>query len=574
MYQQQRSMSLAPRQLMDQNTRRSPIDHARTIRTDNVNVVTSSKGGYFVPLKMIPLLREDGVMNSRLNVNVQMAETASMLLNPVRVNVGAALVPKLAFERFHDMGTINRAYNGQQEIDGSVVPWFESYLNKTAKIFQTLGLHFDQSDWVNSDYIEAYNVLWNFLAEQRSPSIDKRLRYEGGLASAFWEHNQMKHVKPNFDDAMLQGTVPLTNLAREIPVKGLSLHTEGPSQNFTDLKTTGNPGPTNYDGWVIHRGSVGTGESQVVIKEDLDRPGWPNVFAELRENGIEVSLANLDLARETASWARLRASYQGISEDWMIDQLLSGIRIRDENLRHPIILDERQAVMGMTERYATDSGNLEKSVTNGQTSVSLSLRAPEIECGGVIVVYGQVLPEQIYERQRDYYLQAASVDELPNRTADELDPQPVEMVRNGEVDSSHSQPNDLFGYAPLNSRWQRNAPNVGGKYYRARPDDPWSENRNRIWAADVVDPSLGEDFYLSNELSHEVFADSNSDPFEWWINGDVRVAGLTYFGPGIRESEGDYDAVMDQVDLTRLKGDGSDTPPPTTQEPVQPKGDE
>jgi len=553
MYQQQRSMTVAPRQLMDQNTRRAPIDHAKTIRTDNVNVVTSSFGGLFVPLKMVPLLREDGVLNSQLNVNVQMAETASMLLNPVRVNVGAALVPKLAFDRFADMGTINRSYNGQTEIDGSVTPWFDPYANKAADIFTTLGLHFGTDDLINSDYIEAYNQLWNFLAEQHSPSIEKRAVTDGTLAPAFWEHNQMKHVKPNFDDAMLQGTVPLSLVAGRMPVKTDAL----PGQTVPEfIGITDGAGDYNL--------LEAAGGGQIRVKAELGLIAH-QMYAEMEESGIEVSLANLDLARETAAWARLRTQFQGISEDWMIDQLLSGVRIRDENLRHPILLDQKQAVMGMTERYATDSGNLEKSVTNGQTSVSLSLRAPEIECGGVIVIYGQVLPEQIYERQRDYYIQAATVEDLPNRTSDELDPQPVEMVRNGEVDSSHSLPDDLFGYAPLNARWQRNAPNVGGRYYRARPDDAWTESRNRIWAADVVDPSLGEDFYLSNELSHEVFADSTTDPFEWWINGNVRITGLTYFGPGIRESEGDYDAVLEQVDLERLKGDGSDVPPATTQ---------
>lgn len=57
-----------------------------------------------------------------------------------------------------------------------------------------------------------------------------------------------------------------------------------------------------------------------------------------------------------------------------------------------------------------------------------------------------------------------------------------------------------------------------------------------------------------------MFADSNTDPFEFWATGDLRVDGLTYFGPGLMEGTDDYQKVMDKVDMDRLEGDGTDTP--------------
>jgi len=542
----QHSSAIRPTQVWPDNYRRGPVQHARTTRVDGVSVVTSAYGGKFVPIKMVPLLREDGVLNSQVSINVQMAETADMLLNPVRVSAFAYLVPKLAFERFADMGTIDRSYNGQPEVDASVVPWFDNFTYNEPPagqtpdpgIFKTLGLHAPDQAVINSDYVEAYNAVWNYIALQRSSSLTPRDRLDTTLAPAFWEHTQMKHVVPTFDAAMVEGEIPIafTSGTEQLPL--MSVNRSGFST--TQSAPTGNPNdvPTIEDGIQNWAGMI---------------------WAELEESQVKISLANIEQARETRAWSELRNQYQGMSEDWMIDQLMQGIRLNDETLKQPILLDHSDTIVGMSERYATDGANLSKSVADGRTSLQLNLRSPSLQTGGVVVIAAQVLPEMLYERQRDYYMRATTVDDLPMRTADELDPQPVSTIKNGEVDESHSLPNDLFGYAPLNHEWMRRAPNVGGKYYRPDPSAVWNENRNRIWSTEVVDPTLGPDFYLASEVSHEVFADQNSDPFEFWAAGDVRIDGLTYFGDQLREAQGDYEAIEAQVPTARLKGDGTDT---------------
>ena len=537
--EKQHSTSVAPTQVWEQNVKRDPIAHARTVRPMNVNVATTSFGGKFVPLKAFGLLREDSVLNSTLMVNLQMDETAKMLLNPVRISAMAYFIPKLAFERFADMGSIDRSYNGQEEVDGSVIPWFVPENDGNKEFYRSLGLHTTQSELTpNTDYLEAYNTLWNYIAVQRSISLedDARSMTDGTLAPAFWEHTQMKHVKPKFDDALIDGQVPLN----------LTGGTRAPVVRATSSSST--PLDLLVDGDALAYAGGSTGAEQ-------------QLFAEL-ESVLEgtISLADIDMARETSAWARMRSEYQGISEDWMIDQLMKGIRIRDESLRHPILIDHAETVVGMSQRYATDAANLQESVTDGRTAVPLRLRVPQTTCGGVVLICAQALPEQLYERQRDYYLMAQGVDDLPDRQADELDPQPVAMVTNGEVDESHTNPSGLFGYAPLNHQWQIDAPNLGGRFYRPDPNAPWDEDRNRIWTPEVIDPALGPDFYLSTNLSHEVFKTSTEAPFEWWVNGSCGIEGLTYFGPALRESEGDYDHIIDSVDKSRLKGDGTDDP--------------
>jgi len=551
----QHSTRVRPTQVWPENYRRGPVAHEKTQRTDAVSVVTSSFGGKLVPLKMIPLLREDAVLNSQLQINIQMAETAEMLLNPVRVSAMAYLVPKSAFERFPDMGTIERSYNGQQEIDGSVVPWFENFTYNEPPpgqttdpgVYKTLGLHAPNLAVINSDYVEAYNAVWNYIALQRSSSLAARNRLDTTLAPAFWEHTQMKHVVPTFDAAMVEGGIPVSFGATGL----LPVVTDGVNNDAATI------GSATSD-TASHGLKTNIGENPQIIEIGAEGVNTVNLFAKLAEQGVEISLANIEQARETQAWAKLRNQYQGMSDDWMIDQLLSGVRLSDETLQQPVLLDHSDTIVGMSERYATDGANLSKSVADGRTSLRLNLRAPALQTGGVIVICGQVLPEMIYERQRDYYMRTTDVSDLPLRTADELDPQPVETIKNGEVDESHSLPDDLFGYAPLNHKWMRRAPNVGGKYYRPSPSIAWDENRNRIWSTEVVDPTLGPDFYISNTVSHQVFASQNEDPFEWWVAGDIQISGLTYFGETLREAQGDYDAVQAQVPTERLKGDGTD----------------
>jgi len=537
------------------------------MRPDQVSVVTSSFAGKLVPLKMIPLLREDAVRNSRLSINVQMAETADMLLNPVRVSAMAYLVPKLAFERFTDMGSIDRSYNGQPEIDASVIPWFDNYVVPSIPpgqtpdpgILKTLGLHAPTGATVNSDYIEAYNAVWNYIAMQRSSSLTARDRMDTTLAPAFWEHTQMRHVVPTFDAAMIEGEIPISfTSGAMLPVRGIGISSAQTNSNANETVIESDGASTVYPKATLDINDAGWNGLFTEVTGD---PGSfvPQVFAELQEGSVKISLANIEQARETRAWAQMRNQYQGMSEDWMIDQLVSGIRLNDETLKAPILLDHSDTIVGMNERYATDGANLDKSVADGRTSLQLNLRAPALQTGGVIVVCAQVLPEMVYERQRDYYFRATDVSNLPMRTQDELDPQPVSTIKNGEVDESHSLPNDLFGYAPLNHEWLRSAPNIGGKYYRSSPSDAWDENRNRIWSTEVTDPALGPDFYISETVSQEVFASSNTDPFEWWVAGDVMVEGLTFFPPNLREAQGDYDAIEAQVPTERLVGDGTDT---------------
>jgi hypothetical protein len=514
----------------------TPLTPKRSTRIDQKTVITSGNAGKIIPVACIPLLREDGVKRSRMQIAVEMMETAETLFNGVNVTVNAHLVPKLAFDRFNGMDDLNRSYQGVPREDGETpIPFIETHTFSSGEneFYRTLGMHANGSATVNRDYIEAYNTVVNFRRKQRSSSLELRAVADTSLAQAFWNHTTMAHIVPDFDQAIIDGEVALNITNQVMPVRAVNKTALSIGSDLFRI-----PIPSaNYD----------------PITESDGKISWEDqIYAELQENGVTVSLSNIEMAKKTQAFAKARSMFQGHDDDYIIDTLMSGIRIPDQAMKQPILLAQQRTQMGYQQRFASDAANLDESVTVGGALVDITMRTPAINTGGIIVVTAEITPEQLFERQKDHYLHNTSVDNYPEFTKNELDPEKVSVVTNSHIDIDHSDPDGIFGYAPLNHEYMRSAPNIGGKYYRPEVDASFDEDRQKIWANETVDPELTEDFYLCNNVHHKVFADSTSDAFEITARGTFEITGNTVFGGALKEATDDYDEVMSQVDQTRL----------------------
>lgn len=543
----------------------SPITTEKSVRRDRKRVLTSAKAGKIVPLAFVPLLREDRVSRGRMRINVEMMETAETLMNAIHVNVYAHFVPFLAFDRFNGMDQFNRSYKGIPETEGgSPIPFFTTHLyNRSIQIYSTAGIHARGGVAVNTAYIEAYNAVVNFRRKSRSTKLPLRGNMDGWLAEAFWHHTAMAHIVPDFDQAMIDGEVPLV-LSGQLPLTG-----NGDVVLKSGLANTAWPTLRKQAGGFVIGDAGGAAlqsnntsrlranDGGTYVDARLDPNGSLQVqlgqmFAEMQDAGVRLSLSNIEMAKKTAAFAKLRSSFSGIEDDHIIDLLMDGIRVPDEALRQPILLDRKSTIMGYSKRYASDAANLDESVTTGGTFVDISVRTPPMNTGGVIVITCEVVPEQLWERQKDYFLYGNDPSDLPDFTRDFLDPEKVAIVTNNHVDTSHTTPLATFGYAPLNHEWQRDLVNVGGKYFRPTSDSTFSEDRQKIWSVETPNPKLTTDFYLCSTLHQKVFADTVADSFEFTARGEFEIIGNTVFGKGLQEASGDYDALMDEVDLTRI----------------------
>jgi hypothetical protein len=537
----------------------SPIAVQKSVRSAKGRVLTSGDAGKILPLKYEWLHREDGVQSGKIRVNVEMSETSELLMNGVGITLMAHFVPMLALDRFNgSMDELNRSYKKENGAAGSVIPFFESnkYWNGTQvntapfshnfddgewgatgldTFYQTMGMHF-QSTNTNSTVVESYNAIVNHRRKARSKSLPLRNAFDHTLADAFWINNGMQNIVPDYDQNLIDGQVTLAGLTFQAPIKAPNA-LYGTASDASGGTISGSSPHTN---------------STLIDQGDMYL--FSDIYAELTTGGnATMSLADIDQAKKTAAFAKLRAKYDGIDDEHVIDLLMSGIRVPEEALKQPILLGRQRAMIGFNQRYATDAANLDKSATNGMATIDMSIRTPAMNTGGVIMITAEIVPEQLWERKKDYFLYTTDPDTLPNYLSDFLSPEKVSRVQNDHADVNHATPDGTFGYAPLNHEWQKDAVNVGGKYYRPA-NDAFDEDRAKIWTAESTNPTLNEDFYLCSGLHKKVFADQVSDSFEITCLSDMQIVGNTVFGAGLQETDAtsDYDTITSQVDSSRI----------------------
>lgn len=526
----------------------TPLVPDRSIRPVQARCLTSAGPGKNVPLFATVMAREDRVQSGRVRVMFDAAEMVQTPLNAIGVTVYCHFVPYLAFERFEgSLDRMNRSYKGEPDkTGGDLVPFVHQLaFDRAAPFWKTLGVHAPQGAMVNSQYLEAYNVLWNYRSQARSTKLTPRALYDTTLAPAFWRNPGMSYIVPDFDQAAMDGEIELNVVAAELPVKGIG-HRTGqlpPSTNQSAVETGGET--VTY----AHTRDFGNNGGHVML--EMDASGVPKIVAELQSQGITLSLANIHLAEKTKAFALERKKFQGLDDDFIIDLLMEGIRVPDAQLAQPILLDRKTTVFGYNKRFATDSANLDKHVTNGETVVDLRFRTPPMNTGGVIIVTAEIVPEQLFERTEDLGLILSDPSQYPNAMRDYLDPEKVDVVPNSFVDVLHSNPTATFGYAPLNHRWRINQARAGGKFQR-QIGDPFNEDRQRIWAVEKVDPALTSDFYVVGDLPNTIFADTVSDPFEIVTIAGCQIVGLTQFGKGLVENTADYAEILQDVDTGRI----------------------
>lgn len=536
-------MAMLPKSLSRTST--TPIQAIRSRRSHDIRGLTSLPAGKMVPLFAIPLLREDALDGCSVRASFEMSETVEILMNSVNVQMKAYLVPHLAFERFSGMDELNRSFAGlPNQEGGAVTPYIETEAASAVgvnKIHEYMGVHAKPGTMINTAYVEAYNAIWNFRAKNRSPDIPLRARLEKSLAPAFWQHEQFSHIVPDFDQAIIDGEVPLNVVDGKLPVKSSNPIKVRWNGIDSELRTVN--GTRNVE---IAGGTVPNGLFPIHLAT------VSNMFAELQQNGITVSLSNIEMARKTQAFAELRQQFSGHTDEYIIDMLMDGLSIPEQAFRQPILLSEKSTVFGMSKRYASDAANLTESVVNGMTMIDMRMRCPRVPMGGVVMVVAEITPEQLFERQKDPYLHLTSPEAMPHYLRDTLDPEKVAVVKNDYVDVAHGTPNGTFGYAPLNHEWNHTAPGIGGKFFRPTVNTSFDEVRQRIWSVETENPTLSADFYLCNNMHQKPFVVTNQDPFEVVVRGQSVISGLTVFGQMLREGNNDWDEVVEEIDQTRI----------------------
>ncbi len=539
-----------------------PVEVPRTNRVETARGITSLPAGKAVPIFACGLHRMDRIVQGPLRMSFELAETADVLMNAVRVDVKAYVVPMLAFERFNgSLDVLNRSWENQTPYPGQPnIPFYETIAAPSYKfsdILVYLGMHSKVGSQVNSMFTEAYNEIFNYRLRNRSKALytsAARTRLQQNLAPAFWNHEMFSHIVPDYDAAKVDGHVNLTVANAKLPVSGIGWENGMAMQAAgTTIRQTAKPNETTTTTVGQRWSFIGSGGANLTMKEG-GTSGVPGVFAELQENGITVSLANIELAKKTQAFARLREKYAGHTDEFIINMLMDGIEIPEQYLKEPMLIGEGSTIFGFSKRYATDAANLTEHVANGATFVDLNIRCPPLNTGGVVMIIAEIVPEQLFERQKNPWLHLNN-DKVnrPDFMRDYMDPDKVDWVYNNDIDLDHNAPTTRFGYQPMNARWNNMIPHIGGKFFRPVANAPTDEDRQRFWASEALNPTLGPEFYLATTIHTKPFADTVSDIAEVVIQGDLLINGNTQFGAGLIEASDDYAKVLAEVDQSRAK---------------------
>lgn len=535
-----------------QNTK--PVAFAESIRGDKNILMSSGRAGVVVPVGYIPLLRGDSLSGSA-SFSAELGEMPRPLLNGATFNVQAWFVPKTAHPQFTGSDEFMHSYMGQDITAlGAAARTPPSFFTSVSganlvtvagsDFFKTLGIHVVAGEPIHTDLIDAFSLIYNFRTAAHSSRLPLReyatesFANSTALPRAFWPSSIFSGVVPDYESALVVGNLDLDVLAGQLPLVGVQRgqNTNGYSGTYTrtsDGVTVSNPSPK----------TLYTDQSQT-------NGAGATAWAEMAGQVVGVSLADIEKARVTQAFAKLRAAYAGndatgySNDDAIVATLMSGMQVPEDQFHRPWLLDSKRVPVGFGERFATDAANLDVSVVQGRTQVSLSLNVPKQDSGGIIIITAELLPDRLYEAQSDEWLHVQTPSELPDALRDVQRVDPTDFVKSRRLDARHTTPDALYGYEPMNNVWNRNTTRLGGAFFQPTAGGAATDQRSGIWQLSIVDPAFTDDHYLApTPFPHTVFSDTLAPAFEFVCSHQVAIRGLTQIGDVLDENNDNFIAI-------------------------------
>lgn len=546
----------------------TPVIYDQTMRQERNIVMTSGRAGVVVPVGYFPLLPGESC-SGRVGLDIKLAEMPRPLVNAVVARVQAWAAPKTALPQFPGRDELNHAITGEPiralgAPDRSPPPFY-SLVNGAplttaagSAFFKTLGIHLATGQPINSDLIDSFVVIYNFRLAAHSSRLARRkyasedIAQATALPPAFWPSGRFAHVVPDYEQALIQGSLDLDIAAGRLPVEGIGLFGAG-AVMLTANTVVRQTGVLANDTAALNEWAHPDAQNGVVVQTDaaVAASRKPTVYAKMGGQTMSVTLNDVDKARIVQAYAKLHSAYAGNdatgfdNDETLVALLMQGINPGAESFKRPWLLDSKTVPIGFSERFATDSANLDDSVTVGRAQAMLSLNVPKLDVGGTVIYTVEVLPERLDERMADEWLHCTTFDHLPNPLRDIQRTLPVDQVLNRRIDARHTTPNGVYGFEPMNHRWKRDFTRLGGVFYEDTPGATIIESRSGLWQTDIVNPAFTANHHLAPQpFPHDVFADTLADAFEVVARHDVSIVGNVQFGDVLTEANDDYAAVQ------------------------------
>ena len=302
----------------------TPVKFNKTTRKDASVLMSSARAGVVVPAGYVPLLPGDSA-SGRVGIDIQLKEMPKPLLNAVHANVQAWVIPKSAHPKFAGRDELQHAFTGKVikalgSPDRTPPDYFTvcstAAVNSLAAspMFKTLGLHVVPNNPLHTDLVDAFQLVYNFRLAAHSSRLPRR-KYAAEsvvevaqLPPAFWPSSRFSRVVPDYERALVIGALDLDVAAGRLPVSGIGVSPVGAAtsagpRDYMSYEGTQSAGAH----WRVGENISGT----EIVVEKAASGLRTKIFAEMGGQSVTTSLADIDKARTTQAFAKLRTAYAG-----------------------------------------------------------------------------------------------------------------------------------------------------------------------------------------------------------------------------------------------------------------------
>lgn len=485
----------------------------RDTRRESRTMAGRFRGGKLAPVMAVAFREsESGVLSQTITKELDVI--AGRMITPITAEVVCVYVPALAIDAIKnplDDYAGNAEVFRQKLLSGN--PVFD--LEEENEISKRLGIEprsVAGTKYVNEAARLAYISAINYLRQRKYVNTTLLDSTAMTVTPALIGQTVLDRLNGVLDpEDRVNGKV---DFAGQIPVKGI--FTSGGFITTNTLKTTG--------GTAIENGIEVN--NSVKAQEDPDNPGFPGVFADLK-NAEGVSLTDFYLAERMDGLTREMRKMVDANPthgEEIVARFAHGLSV--EVGKQPFVLYQKEVKFGTSMIRAMDGASLDVTQTNTMAQHSFTVPVPPTEFGGIVITFCAVKPDETLAHQPHPIL--SQEWGARNYIADEMaiDPVPV-TIRELYADCDVGDEETIALYVG-NNHLQKMYVNYG---FNRHLDTTTVEAKTAIWQIEVPMSVTPESVIYPEDLDHYPFADQTAEVCTYNIQSQVRVSTPVIFGP-------------------------------------------
>jgi hypothetical protein len=467
------------------------------------NLLTAGYGN-LTPLSWWEVLPGDTQQISS-SLLIRSTPLVAPVMHPVRVRLHYWFVPnRLIWEDWEDFitggddGTFEASPPSFSTAGGTIEPGdFEELMGIPP------GDYSGVSDLVYSALpFRAYNLIYNEM--YRDQDLVDELPISTSSGADVTTTKQMQRVswsKDYFTTARpwsSKGNEILIPIGTSAPLKGIGVAPTSTPGTDVNINETGGPPATQY------AGAFQSASSDLRMAEDLNHPGYPNMWADLSQ-ATGVSVRDLRNYLAMQRYQEARAQFGSRYSEYL-KYLVPGIGNLDSRLQEPEYIGGGSSTISFSEILQTqrsDTGETPLGTMAGHGISAQRTRRirkffPE---HGIVMVLMSVVPKSIYANQVERKWHRLNKEMYFQKELQYIGEQPI---TNREIYNLHSDPTGIFGYNNRYDEYRWAPSSIHGEMFNTA--DGW--HFARIFESD---PALNKSFIECNPALRP-YADQTGDP--------------------------------------------------------------